>query len=61
MRRPIIILVAFVSVTALAVAQDQFKVIYDPRPDADFPREARHAGTKPDSGSTNSQSTFHSE
>ena len=40
------------SVTALAAAQAQIKVIYDPRPDvADILREARFAGTKPDSGS----------
>ena len=45
------------SATALASAQDQIKVIYDPRPDAGIPREARFAGTKPDSGSkTNSTS-----
>ena len=45
------------SATALANAQDQIKVIYDPRPDAGIPREARFAGTKPDSGSkTNSTS-----
>ncbi len=52
MRRPIIILVVFMSPTALAAPQEQIKVIYDLRPDADFRLEARHAGTKPDSGSS---------
>ncbi len=36
------------SATALHAAQDEIKVIYDQRPDADIPREARFAGTKPD-------------
>jgi hypothetical protein len=45
------------SATALAASQGQIKVIYDPLPDvADILREARFAGTKPDSGSTNSRS-----
>jgi hypothetical protein len=52
MKRPTIILVVFMSATALAAAQGQIKVIYDPRPDvADMLREARQSGTKPDSGS----------
>ena len=50
-RLPAMIFVAFMSATALVAAQDQFKVIYDPRPDPDIPREARSAGTKPDSDS----------
>lgn len=51
MSRPTIILLVFMSATVIAAAQGRIKVIYYPRPDADFPREARFAGTKPDSGS----------
>ena len=60
MKRPTIILVALMSAISLAASQDRIKVIYDPRPDvADILREARFAGTKPDSGSkTDSKSNI---
>ncbi|GEM_PF-6655555 len=41
---PAIVLVAFMSGPALAVTQEQIKFIYDQRPDADIPREARMRG-----------------
>lgn len=48
---PAIVLVVFMSGPALAVTQEQIKFIDDQRPDADIPREAHWAGTKPDSNS----------
>ncbi len=57
MKHPVIFLLVFVRAIAFVAAQDQVKVIYDPRPDAGIPGESRFAGTKPDSGSkTNSTS-----
>ena len=35
---------------ALPAAGDEIRVIHDPRPEADIPREARGAGTTPDPG-----------
>ncbi len=37
-----------ISASTLQAAGDDVKVIHDPRPDADIPREARSAGTTPD-------------
>ena len=39
-----------VSGAALQAEADDISVIHDLRPDADIPREARGAGTKPDPG-----------
>ena len=56
MRCPAMILGVLLSATVLH-AQDDIKVIYDQRPDAGIPQEARFAGTKPDPDSkTSSQS-----
>ena len=37
---------------AFPAAGDEIRVIYDQRPEADIPREARGAGTKPDPSAT---------
>ena len=56
MRRPAMVLVVLLSATVLH-AQDDVKVIYDQRPDAGIPHEARFAGTKPDPDSKTSSQT----
>ena len=43
-----IALVLLLSASRLAAAEGQIRFIHDPRPEADIPREARSAGTRPD-------------
>lgn len=51
MRHSVLILFFVMSAARFVSAQEGIKFIYDQRPDADIPREARAAGTKPDSDS----------
>ena len=48
MRRPILGLLVLIGGVACPAAGDEIRVIYDQRPEADTPREARGAGTTPD-------------
>lgn len=48
MRRAILAALVLLGSIALPAAGDEIRVIYDPRPEADIPREARGAGTTPD-------------
>jgi len=48
MRRLALALSVLIGGTAFPAAGDELRLIYDQRPEADIPREARGAGTKPD-------------
>jgi hypothetical protein len=48
MRCAILALSILIGGIAGPAAGDEIRVIYDPRPEADIPREARGAGTRPD-------------
>ena len=48
MRRALLAALVLLGGVALPAAGDEIRVIHDPRPEADIPREARGAGTKPD-------------
>lgn len=48
MRCSILALIVLIGATDLPAAGDEIRVIYDPRPEADIPPEARGAGTTPD-------------
>lgn len=48
MNRSILAMVVLIGGAAFPAAGDQIRVIYDQRPEADIPRQARGAGTKPD-------------
>lgn len=48
MRYPILAVLLVIGGSALPAMGDEIRVIYDSRPEADIPREARWAGTKPD-------------
>lgn len=48
MRGSILGLAILIGGIACPAAADEIRVIYDQRPEADIPREARGAGTKPD-------------
>lgn len=48
MRRSILALVLLIGGIALPAAGEEIRIIYDPRPEPDIPREARAAGTTPD-------------
>lgn len=52
MRCSILALLVLIGGIAVPAAGDEIRVIYDQRPEADIPREARGAGTKPDPDST---------
>jgi hypothetical protein len=52
MRRSMLAALVLVGGIALPAVGDEIKVIYDPRPEPDIPREARGAGTKPDPDTT---------
>jgi hypothetical protein len=48
MRCLVLALAVLIGGIAFPAAGDEIRVIYDQRPEADIPREARGAGTKPD-------------
>src|SRR6266851_9787673 len=48
MRCLVLALAVLIGGIAFPAAGDEIRVIYDQRPEADIPREARWAGTKPD-------------
>jgi hypothetical protein len=48
MRRAILAVLVVISGSATPAAGDEIRVLYDQRPEADMPREARRAGTTPD-------------
>jgi hypothetical protein len=52
MRRSIVALLVLIVGVASPAAGDEIRVIYDQRPEADIPREARGAGTTPDPDAT---------
>lgn len=48
MKRSFLALALVVGAIAMPAAGEELRVLYDQRPEADMPREARLAGTKPD-------------
>ena len=52
MRRSILALLVLIVGVASPAAGDEIRAIYDQRPEADIPREARGAGTTPDPDAT---------
>jgi hypothetical protein len=47
MVRRVLVLIAFLGATGLPAGAQEVRFVYDARPEADIPREARWAGTRP--------------